>query len=202
MYAEALALAALAEQVGLDSVWVSEHHFVDDAYLPSLLPMCAAIAAPDPARRGRYRPAPAPYEPLRLAEDAAVADLISGGQLVLGLGLGWREEEFEELRVPVEERVSRLEDSVLVLRQAWAGGLVTGGARFRYRSVPVTPAPARPGGPPIWIGAMGEPAIRRAGRIGDGFMATEVASATLAKQVRWAREERVRDRPGSRRASR
>ena len=193
LYSEALDLAVLAERVGFDSVWVSEHHFVDDAYLPSLLPVCAAMAARTEHIEVGTALLLAPlYEPLRLAEDAAVVDLISGGRLVLGLGLGWRGEEFEGLRVPLGERVARLEDTVLVLRQAWAGELVKGGTRLRYAGVPVTPAPARPGGPPLWIGGLSEPAIRRAGRIGDGFMATDVTPASLAEQVRWAREERTR----------
>ncbi len=191
--AEALDLAVLAEHVGFDSVWVSEHDFVDDAYLPSLLPMCAAIAPRTERVEVGTALLLAPlYEPLRLAEDAAVVDLISAGRLVLGFGLGWREEEFEGLHVPLGERVARLQGAVIVLRQAWAGELVIGGARLLYQGVPVTPAPARPGGPPLWIGAVSEPAIRRAGRIGDGFMATDVTAASLAEQVRWAREDRVR----------
>jgi len=189
LYADALAFAEEAERLGFDSVWVSEHHFVDDGYLPSLLPMCAAIAA----RTARIEIGTALllaplYEPLRLAEDAAVVDLISGGRLILGLGLGWREEEFEALSIPLRDRVRRLEDAVAVCRTAWAGERV-GGAR---PDVVVTPAPARPGGPPIWLGGLSEPAARRAGRIADGFMATEVTPASLAEQVSWVSEEAVR----------
>ncbi|MEO8475547.1 MAG: LLM class flavin-dependent oxidoreductase [Actinomycetota bacterium] len=189
LYADALSFAEAAERLGLDSVWVSEHHFVDDGYLPSLLPMCAAIAA----RTSRVEIGTALllaplYEPLRLAEDAAVVDLISGGRLILGLGLGWRDEEFEALSIPLRDRVRRLEDAVAVCRTAWAGDAV-GGVR---PDVVVTPAPARPGGPPIWIGGLSEPAARRAGRIADGFMATEVTPATLAEQVGWVREEAER----------
>ncbi|HEU5418740.1 MAG TPA: LLM class flavin-dependent oxidoreductase [Streptosporangiaceae bacterium] len=187
IYAQALDLAEQAERGGLDSVWVSEHHFVDDAYLPSLLPLAAAIAA----RTSRLRIGTglllAPlHDPLRLAEDAAVTDLISGGRLILGVGLGWREEEFAGLGVPLAQRVPRLVASLDTMRLAWRGELVAGAAG--RPAVPVRPRPAQPGGPPLWIGAMSEPAIRRAGLIADGFMATEVTPGMLASQVAWARE--------------
>ena len=198
LYAQALELAEQAEQGGLDSVWVSEHHFVDDGYLPSLLPLSAAIAARTPPG-ARSAPALllAPlHDPLRLAEDAAVTDLISGGRLTLGVGLGWREEEFAGLGVPLAQRVPRLVASLDTMRRAWRGELVAGGQD--RPAVPVRPRPAQPGGPPLWIGAMSEPAIRRAGRIADGFMATEVTPEMLASQVAWARESfraHGRDRP-------
>ncbi len=192
IYADALDLASLAERVGFDSVWVSEHHFVDDGYLPSVLPMCAAIAAGTERVLVGTALLLAPlHDPLRLAEDAAVVDLVSGGRLVLGIGLGWREEEFEGLNVPLGDRVQRLQDTVTVFRQAFSGRPVTGGELLTYPGVFAIPGPSRPGGPPIWIGALSEPAVRRAGRIADGFMATEVTPATLAQQVAWARLARA-----------
>jgi len=192
LYVEAIELAVEAERLGFDSVWVSEHHFVDDAYMPSLLPMCAAIAArTDRIGVGTGLLLAPLYEPIRLAEDATVVDLISGGRLTLGLGLGWREEEFEVLGVPLRERARRLEDCVAVLRQAWEGTPVTGGSLVSYPGTYVTPAPARRAGAPIWIGALTEPAVRRAGRIGDGFIATEASPEAFAEQVAWAREELV-----------
>ncbi len=190
LYREALALAEEAERLGFDAVWVSEHHFLDDAYLPSVLPVCAAIAARTTRIRIGTGLVLAPlYEPLRLAEDAATVDLLSGGRLILGLGQGWREEEFEALGVPMGERGRRLENAVTVLRQAWGEGLVTSGEVVRYPGVAVTPKPHRPGGPPIWIGAIEERAVRRAGRIADGFMATEPTPALFAEQVAWVRDE-------------
>jgi len=192
-YAHALDLAVLAERSGLDSVWVSEHHFVDDGYLPSLLPMCAAIAARTELVEIGTALLLAPlYEPLRLAEDAAVVDLISRGRLILGLGLGWRAEEFDAFGVALRERAARLEGTVAALRQAWSGELVVGSAEVSYPDVPVTPRPGRPGGAPLWIGALSEPAVRRAGRLADGFMATEVTPESFGEQARWAREERER----------
>jgi alkanesulfonate monooxygenase SsuD/methylene tetrahydromethanopterin reductase-like flavin-dependent oxidoreductase (luciferase family) len=190
LYADALELSSLAEELGFDSVWVSEHHFVDDGYLPSLLPMCAAIAA----RTSRVEIGTglllAPlHDPLRLAEDAAVVDLLSAGRLILGLGAGWREEEFEALGVPMAERGARLERAIEVLRRGWSGQLVGTPAGA---GVAVTPGPSRDGGPPIWIGGFAEHAIRRAGRLADGFLATEVTPDELARQVGWARDERER----------
>lgn len=190
LYQQALTLAEDADAFGLDSVWVSEHHFVDDAYLPSVLPMCAAIAAR--TRRVRVGTALllAPlHDPVLVAEDAAVVDLISGGRFVLGLGLGWRAEEFEALRIPLAQRVPRLLATVDVLRQAWRGELVRGGHGLAYPDVPVRPLPAQRGGPPVWVGGLTGPAIRRAGRVADGFMATEVTPAQLGEQAALARRE-------------
>jgi alkanesulfonate monooxygenase SsuD/methylene tetrahydromethanopterin reductase-like flavin-dependent oxidoreductase (luciferase family) len=153
--------------------------------------MCAAIAA----RTSRIEIGTALllaplHDPLRLAEDAAVVDLLSRGRLILGLGLGWREEEFETFRVPLAERSVRLERAVDVLRQARSGGPVVTDTASGHPGVYVTPPPPRADGPSIWIGGLVEGAVRRAGRIGDGFMATDVTPELFAKQVAWAREER------------
>ncbi len=186
LYAEALDLAVYAEELGFDSVWTSEHHFVDDAYAPSLLPLCAAIAA----RTSRVQIGTGLlliplHDPIRVAEDAATVDLISRGRLILGLWLGWRAEEFDGFGVQLGERVQRLEHAVEVLRGAWAGEPVAGNGA----DVIVSPRPGRAGGPPIWIGAGAERAVRRAGRIADGFIADGDAPEAFGEQVRWALDE-------------
>ncbi len=186
IHSHALALAEQAERLGFDSVWVSEHHFLDDGYLPSLLPMCAAIAARTRRIAIGTGVLLAPFhDPIRVAEDAAVVDLLSGGRLILGLGAGWRPEELDAFGVRPGEAGPRLERSVRILRQAWSDGLVSDG----YPGVAVTPKPTG-GGPPIWVGALSEPGVRRAGRIADGFLATEVTAESFAEQARWAAEER------------
>jgi alkanesulfonate monooxygenase SsuD/methylene tetrahydromethanopterin reductase-like flavin-dependent oxidoreductase (luciferase family) len=187
LYREALELAEEAERVGLDSYWLSEHHFVDDSYMPSLLATAAAVAA----RTQRIQIATgvllAPlHHPLRLAEDSATVDAISGGRLVLGLGLGWRDEEFEALEIGKRRLGKRLEEIVLILRQAWSDGVVDVGVPA---PVAVTPKPARPGGPPIWLGGYAERAVRRAGRIADGYLASRAAPELFTEQVSWIREE-------------
>ena len=109
---------------------------------------------------------------------------------MLGLGLGWRDEEFEALQVPLGDRVRRTVRLVELARSAWSGDPVRVGDGVA--APVVTPTPARRGGPPLWIGALAEAGVRRAGRIADGFMATEVTPAELGEQVAWTQEERAR----------
>lgn len=171
LYREALLLAERAEELGFSGVWTTEHHFFVDSYSPSVLPLCAAIAGRTSEIGIGTAVLLAPlYHPIRLAEDAAVVDLLSGGRFILGLALGWRPEEFEGFGVPRKERARRLEDTVKVLRQAWSGELVTGGSLLTYPGVAVRPLPARPQGPPIWLGGFTERAVRRAARLADGLM--------------------------------
>jgi probable F420-dependent oxidoreductase len=193
LYREAIEVGMELEHAGFDSVWTSEHHFVDDGYMPSQLPLLAAIAA----RTSRIRLGTgvllAPlFDPLRVAEDAATVDLISNGRLILGLGIGWRDEEFAGFGVPMGERGSRLEGHLAVLRQAWSDGLVTGDDRhYRYDGLNVTPKPAQPGGPPIWLGAHVERAVRRVGRLADGYLGGPTSPRSLARRMDWIREEAV-----------
>jgi alkanesulfonate monooxygenase SsuD/methylene tetrahydromethanopterin reductase-like flavin-dependent oxidoreductase (luciferase family) len=189
LYRQAIELAVEAERLGFDSVWLTEHHFVDDGYMPSLLAVAAAVAARTERIEIGTGLLLAPlHDPMRLAEDAATVDLLSHGRLLLGLGMGWREEEFEGLGIPMSERRTRLIDAVSILRQSWGDGLVTGTKRHRYPGMSVRPKPFRPGGPPIWIGAVAKPAVRRAGRIGDGYMGGDTGPAEFAEQVGWVRE--------------
>ncbi len=171
-YRETVDMVRLAETIGFDSAWVSEHHGAGDGYMSSLLPTLAAMAAATERIRLGTGVVLAPFHhPLRLAEDAATVDLISGGRLLLGLGLGWRKEEFRMFGVPMGERVRRTVETVEILRRAWTGDRFTyEGRLFSLDQVKVTPAPTRASGIPIYLGGMAEAAIRRAGRLGDGYI--------------------------------
>ncbi|HEX9236266.1 MAG TPA: LLM class flavin-dependent oxidoreductase [Actinomycetota bacterium] len=171
-YREILDLVRLAESLHFDSAWVSEHHGSSDGYMPSLLPTLASLAAAtDRIRLGTGVILTPFHHPLRLAEDAATVDLISGGRLILGLGLGWREEEFRMFGIPAKERVGRTTDTVEILRRAWTGERFTyEGRYFQYDQVRVTPAPEQEGGIPIYLGGFAPTAVRRAGRLGDGYI--------------------------------
>jgi probable F420-dependent oxidoreductase len=192
-YRETLDLVRLAEALGFDSAWVSEHHGSSDGYLPSLLPMLAAFAAATERIELGTGVVLTPFhDPLRLAEDAAVVDQLSGGRLVLGLGLGWREEEFRMFGANLDERVSRTTETVEVLRRAWTGRRFSfQGRTLRYDAVRVTPPPAQPEGPRILLGGYTERAARRAGRLGDGYITDadpEAVAPLLAPFEEGARE--------------
>ena len=193
LYREAVEYGVLAERAGLDSYWTSEHHFLDDSYLSAQLPVLAAVAARTERIRLGTGVLLAPlFDPLRLAEDAATVDLLSGGRLVLGLGIGWRDEEFEGFGIPQRARAARLEGTIAVLRQAWGDGLVTGDGRvFGYPApgLNVTPKPVRGAATPIWIGAGAEPAVRRAGRIADGYLGSAASAAAMTERAAWIRNE-------------
>jgi len=169
-YAAGLDMAQWADERGALMISVAEHHGSDDGYLPSPLPMTAAIAARTTNARVAINALVAPfYDPLRLAEDIAVVDLISKGRVDVTLGGGYVREEFAMFGVPMNERPARMTESVETLRSAWTGEPF----EYRGRTVQVRPAPAQPGGPRITMGGSSEPAARRAARIGDGFIPSE-----------------------------
>jgi alkanesulfonate monooxygenase SsuD/methylene tetrahydromethanopterin reductase-like flavin-dependent oxidoreductase (luciferase family) len=187
LYRQAIELAKGVEAVGLDSYWVSEHHFWDDGHLPSLLALLAAVATVTERIELATGVLLAPlHDPVRLAEDAAVVDLISNGRLILGLGLGWRGEEFAGFGTTRRERVPRLEETIATLRAAWAPDAAVGA-----ENVIVTPKPARVGGPPIMLGGLVDKAVERALRLADGFLAvvppwTDEVLAGHAEKIRAA----------------
>jgi alkanesulfonate monooxygenase SsuD/methylene tetrahydromethanopterin reductase-like flavin-dependent oxidoreductase (luciferase family) len=181
IYADVLDLCAGAERLGFDAVWLSEHHFVDDGYMPSLLPVAAAIAARTTRIRIGTGVLIAPlHDPLRLAEDAATVDLLSAGRLVLGLGAGYRDEEFAGFGQDRAGLGAVMDETLMLLQAAWAGRPV----RHRGTEVLVSPRPHGDGGPPIWLGARSGPAIRRAARRADGLLAARVSPEQFAAQVR------------------
>ena len=96
-----------AEELGFDSIWITEHHFAEDGYTPSPIPLLAAIAARTKKVELSTDILLLPlYDALKLAEDVATIDVLSGGRMMLGLGMGYRDEEFEAFGRRRAERVS------------------------------------------------------------------------------------------------
>jgi alkanesulfonate monooxygenase SsuD/methylene tetrahydromethanopterin reductase-like flavin-dependent oxidoreductase (luciferase family) len=171
-YQSAVEMAAWADRLGAMTVVLSEHHGSADGYLPSPLTLAAGIAARTTSIRINVMSLIVPfYDPLRLAEDVVVVDLLSGGRLDVVLAGGYVHGEFEMFGVPRSERPARVRETVDALRAAWTGEPF----EFRGRTVQVQPVPAQPGGPRITLGGSSEAAARRAARIADGFMPTDAA---------------------------
>jgi len=163
LYASTIDFVREAEGAGLDEVWISEHHFVDDGYCPSVVPISCAIAAATRRIRIGSKVILLPFhDPLRLAEDVAVADVLSNGRIDLGLAAGYRSAEFEGFGVRREERGARLREGLDVLAKALTGEPFSHDGRFfRYGSVQVVPPPVqRP--VPLWLGGRTRAAMRRA----------------------------------------
>jgi alkanesulfonate monooxygenase SsuD/methylene tetrahydromethanopterin reductase-like flavin-dependent oxidoreductase (luciferase family) len=157
VHGRALESAEEAERLGLESVWLSEHHLFEDGYLPQPLVFAAAVAARTRAVRIGTAVLIAPLRPaVDIAEQAAVVDRISAGRLELGLGAGYRVPEYEAFGVDPGDRFRLLEDRARQVRALWDAGTVT-----------PTPHQQRP---PIWVGAHGPRGARLAGRVGAGLL--------------------------------
>jgi alkanesulfonate monooxygenase SsuD/methylene tetrahydromethanopterin reductase-like flavin-dependent oxidoreductase (luciferase family) len=172
IYQQTIDQAVLADQLGFDHVWFTEHHFLPDGYLPSFQPMAGAIAARTERIRISTDIALLPlYHPVRLAEDLAVLDNISGGRMELGIGMGYVPSEFAAFGVPLKNRVSMTEEAIDILRLAWSDQPATyEGRRYRLDDVDVHPKPVQVGGPPLWIAAMSEAGAQRAARFGTNLL--------------------------------
>ncbi|MCU1394359.1 MAG: luciferase family protein [Ilumatobacteraceae bacterium] len=181
-YKAGIDMVEWADGLGFVTVVLSEHHGSPDGYLPSALPMAAAMAARSTKIGITISAIVAPlHDPLRLAEDAAVVDLISGGRVNLILANGYVDSEFEMFGVPMNQRAKRTTTAVETLRSAWTGEPFT----HQERAARITPMPERPGGPSITLGGSTQGAAKRAARIGDGF------APSLPEHWDWYREERI-----------
>src|SRR5262249_5814884 len=163
---------------------LGEHRQAHHGSLPSPLIVATAVAARTRQLRVGTSVILLPlHHPVRVAEDVITLDLVSKGRLIVGVGIGYQESDFRAFAVPMDERVTRFEEGIEILRLAWAGERFSfHGKHYSLEDVHVTPRPFQSPAPPLWIGASVPPAARRAGRLADGFVGTP--STTLDDAVR------------------
>jgi alkanesulfonate monooxygenase SsuD/methylene tetrahydromethanopterin reductase-like flavin-dependent oxidoreductase (luciferase family) len=168
LYEDMLRQARIADEAGLDSFWIAEHHFAGDGYAGAVVPICAAVLGA--TRRliaGTSIAIASFYHPIRLAEDAIALDLLSRGRFVLGLGTAYRPEEFAGMGIDPSTDESRLEEVTEILGHAFTGRSFSHRGRFyEIPELTVTPAPYTEGGPPIMLAGDGV-ADRDAARAGE-----------------------------------
>lgn len=168
---ELVATAVEAERLGLDSVWVGDT--LARAPIDALMILSAFAARTERVTLGTAALLPSLRNPIQTANQLLSLDLLSGGRLTLAVGAGFAgrsEPEFDFVGVPWARRRARLDDIVALWRAIWAGDTSFHGEVLHHDSLPSFPAPARPGGPPIWLAAFTPGALERAGRLYDGWL--------------------------------
>ncbi|MCB1739206.1 MAG: LLM class flavin-dependent oxidoreductase [Gammaproteobacteria bacterium] len=166
--------AELAESLGFDSLWVPQHYVSAPYASLQPTPLLGLLAAHTRTLRlgtGVYL---LPFtHPVVLAEDMASLDWITGGRLIFGAGMGYRDAEFEAMAVPRAERVGRFVEALEIIRRLWREPRVShAGRHFTLNEVAISLKPKQVGGPPVWIGGGVSAAVHRAARIGDVWVSS------------------------------
>ncbi len=170
---EMLEQVRAARQSGFASVWFPDHYIIGPIRMLQPLPLMAYMLR----ETGDMTIGPnirilAVLNPVQAAEEAATMDILSGGKYVFGVGLGYREQEFSAFNVPINERAGRFSECISVMRRLWSEERVDHhGKYFTVDNSGLSAMPHTPGGPPVYIAALAEPAIKRAARIGDAWLA-------------------------------
>lgn len=192
--AEAIrAVARAIEDLGFDSLWVSDHVIVPEgsSYIPEIMDEPLAVLAYLAAETSHVTLGTSvlivPYrDPVFTAKFLSTVDYLSGGRLVVGVGAGWLEPEFEALSVPFAERGPRTDEYLRVFRNLWETETSSFEGRFKkYTNMRMFPkgAQGRRGTIPIWVGGNGDPSIRRAAELGDGWHPINVGPAEFPALV-------------------
>jgi alkanesulfonate monooxygenase SsuD/methylene tetrahydromethanopterin reductase-like flavin-dependent oxidoreductase (luciferase family) len=193
VYARALDRIEIMDRAGYDAVWLAEHHFSGFSVCPSVH-MVGTLAA---ARTRRLRIGTgvslAPfYHPLRLAEEVALLDLLSGGRVNWGAGRGFARVEFEAFGVPPEESAARFRETVEIVLRAWTDERLSfSGEHFRFDGIEVLPKPMQRPHPPVWLAASSDRAIDWAAGRGFSILMDPHSSAAEIGRKRRRYAERL-----------
>lgn len=189
LYARTLEVIAWTESVGFTGAWVPEHHLAEDGYQPAPFSVLAAIAARTRTLRLGSAIALAPlYHPVRFAEECAVLDILSGGRLDMGVGIGYRRREYEAFGLDFTRRGARFDEFLQIVQALWAGETVNfEGRHFTVKNAKIEPRPPR-GRIPLYIGGFAERALERVARYGDGYIGNEDAGGLYLEK--WQQQGR------------
>jgi probable F420-dependent oxidoreductase len=183
------AVAELAEELGYDSIWAGEHLSFHNPILDLGVALAVFAAVTERILLGAGVVLLPLRHPSLVAKQAASLDYVSGGRLLLGVGVGGDgAQDFEAAGVPLAERGSRANEGIVALRRLFVDRPASfSGRHYHFQDVSIEPTPVQPGGPPILVGGRSEAAQRRAGTLGDGWLPYLVSPRTFAADV-----ERVR----------
>ena len=170
-YTEALEEVTKAEEFGFDSVWMEEHHSVTNHYWPSPLVVLAGFATrTSRLTLGTDILVAAFHNPVRLAEDVAVLDVISGGRFTLGIAIGYKPDEFSLYGVELEKRGARFEEQLAIIKGLWTQERISFKGAYYTVDGRLEPKPVTKPHPPMWIGGWGDITLRRAATLADNWI--------------------------------
>ena len=184
--AETLEQVRLIRALGFDSIWAGEHHITPGFHFFPQFALLARIAPEaDGLCIGTNVTLLPLHNPVELAEVGAFMDVMTGGRFLLGVGLGYRPEEYAMYGIPMSQRASRLAEGVEIIRRLWSEDRVTHqGRHWQFRDAAIAPRPLQAPRPPIIVGGQVEAAIRRAATIGDGWLLVPIPTLDeLAPQM-------------------
>ena len=188
--------ALAAESLGFDSVWTTDHFAQPESDGPTYVPILEAVstlaylaASTGTVRLGISALVLPQRNPVEMAKVLATIDALSGGRLVVAVGIGWSKGEYANLGYDFTNRGKRMDEAIRVLRTLWRGGRIVSfkGQYYRFERLQFAPPPVQAGGPPLWTAGNSPRALRRAALLADGWHPVGLTAGELGDRLQVAR---------------